>query len=244
MIPEINGKTEHVLILGGSSGIGLATADLLLQLGYKVTIGGRDENRLKRALASLKGDVTSVRVDAANLEQIRGVFSDLKSLNHLVLALGSDKGMGPFSSLTLPNVIEGFTEKVFPHFACAQAAVEVLAKDGSIVFLSGLSAHAASPGTAGIGAANAAVSALVPILAVELKPLRVNGIAPGVIDTPWWDFLPSEQKQQIFSTYAAKTPVGRIGQSADIAKTIGFLIGNTFMTGHVIICDGGLRLVA
>src|SRR5580693_3366542 len=108
MLTEMSGKTEHVLILGGSSGIGLATADLLLQIGYKVTIAGRDGNRLDRALASLKGDIESVRVDAANLEQIRGVFSRLRSLHHLVLALGSDKGMGPFSSVTLPSVQEGF----------------------------------------------------------------------------------------------------------------------------------------
>jgi len=100
------------------------------------------------------------------------------------------------------------------------------------------------PGTAGIGAANAAVAALVPILAVELKPLRVNGVSPGVIDTPWWDAFPEEQKRAMFEGFAAKTPVGRVGRPEDVAQAIAFLIGDEFMTGHMLICDGGLRLSA
>jgi NAD(P)-dependent dehydrogenase (short-subunit alcohol dehydrogenase family) len=115
---------------------------------------------------------------------------------------------------------------------------------GSLTFVSAVSAHAAVPGTAGIGAANAAVAALVPILSVELKPLRVNGVSPGVIDTPWWDAVPEEQKQGMFKEFAAKTPVGRVGQPEDVAKAIVFLIGDDFITGHTLICDGGLRFTA
>jgi NAD(P)-dependent dehydrogenase (short-subunit alcohol dehydrogenase family) len=95
---------------------------------------------------------------------------------------------------------------------------------------------------AGIGAANAAVTALVPILANELKPLRVNAVSPGVIDTPWWDFLPKEQKATVFADYASKTPVGRVGRVEDVAQSIAFLVCDTFMSGHTIVCDGGLRL--
>ena len=84
----------------------------------------------------------------------------------------------------------------------------------------------------------------VPILAAELRPLRVNGVSPGVIDTPWWDFLPAEQREAAFTEYAAKTPVGRVGKPDDIAEAVAFLVTNTFMTGQVIVCDGGLRLVA
>lgn len=88
------------------------------------------------------------------------------------------------------------------------------------------------------------MAALVPILAAELKPIRVNGVSPGVIDTPWWDVFPDDQKQAMFETYAAKSLVGRVGRPEDVAKAIAFLIADSFMTGHTLICDGGLRLAA
>ncbi len=102
----------------------------------------------------------------------------------------------------------------------------------------------ALPGTAGLGAANAAVSALAPILASELRPLRVNAVSPGVIDTPWWDFLPADQKAAASADFAGKTPAGRVGKAEDVARAIAFLIADSFMTGHVLVCDGGLRLGA
>jgi NAD(P)-dependent dehydrogenase (short-subunit alcohol dehydrogenase family) len=186
-----------------------------------------------------------VRLNAAKeaLKGVENAFARIGAFDHLVLALGSGKGFGPFASMKLADVRQGFEEKVYPHFACAQAAIPFLHKGGSVTFVSAVSAHAAMPGTAGIGAANAAVAALVPILAAELRPLRVNGVSPGVIDTPWWDFLSKDQKTPIFADYASKTPVARVGQPDDVAQAIAFLISDTFMSGHVMIWDGGLRLV-
>lgn len=234
--------TQHAVVAGGSSGIGLATASQLLTLGFKVTITGRSEQRLNAAREQLRGDLSAIAMDAADPERVREVFRDIGTFDHLVLALGSGKGVGPFTSVSLADVRLGFEEKVFPHFACAQAATSFLRKDGSITFVAAVSAHAAMPGTAGIGAANAAVAALVPILAAELRPLRVNGVSPGVIDTPWWDFLSEDQKVSVFADYASKTPVGRVGRPEDVAQAIAFLVRDGFMSGHTIICDGGLRL--
>lgn len=151
---------------------------------------------------------------------------------------------GPFASLDLADVRRGFEKKVFAHFAATQAALPFLVPDGSITFVSAISAQAAVPGTSGIGAANAAVAALVPILAVELKPRRVNGLTPGVIDTPWWNAMPADQKDALFVKFAAKTPVGRKGRADDVAQAIAFLIENSFVTGHLLTCDGGLRFTA
>ena len=236
--------SQHVVIVGGSSGIGLATAGTFLAQGFKVTITGRDQKKVTAAAATLKGDITGVAMNAADPAAVQGLFAGIGTFDHLVLAFGSGKGVGAFASIPLADVRQGFEEKVFPHFACAQAALPHLAKGGSITFVSAITAHAAMPGTAAIGAANAAIAALVPTLAAELKPLRVNAVSPGIIDTPWWDFLNGDTKRAVFADYAGKTPVGRVGAPDDLAKTIAFVVGNGFMTGQTIICDGGLGLGA
>jgi len=232
--------SQHAVIIGGSAGIGLATARHLLASGMKVTITGRDERRLDAARTSL-GEAAAVNMDAADTAALGAHFSRIGKFDHLILAFGSSKGMGPFSSVSLMEVRQSFEEKVYPQFACAQAALPTLNQHGSITFVSSVSAHAAMPGTAGISAANAAVASLAPILAAELRPLRVNCVSPGVIDTPLWDFLPAEQRSKLFADYAAKTPVGRVGQADDVASAIAFLVNNGFVSGHNVLCDGGLR---
>lgn len=237
-------STSHVFIIGGSSGIGLATAQRMLAAGCAVTIAGRDASKLSQAKTALKKDVQTIAFDASKPAAIREAYATIGKFDHLVLALGSGKGVGPFASVSLEEVRQGFEEKFYPHFACAQAALPHLARDGSITFISGLAAHAAIPGTAGICAPNAAIAALVPTLALELQPLRVNTVSPGVIDTPWWDFLSAEQRVGVFADYAGKTPAGRVGTPDDVARVIEGLILNSFITAQTIICDGGLRLAA
>lgn len=233
-------KAEHVVILGGSTGIGLASAQHFSGLGFQVTITGRDAAKLEAAKKTPA--IATVAADASDADAMRKAFREIGPFDHLVLAFGSRKGLGPFASIDIKDVEQGFKEKVFSQFACAQAALPHLRKDGSIVFVAAVSAHGAAPGTAGIGSQNAAVAAFVPILAAELKPLRVNGVSPGIIDTPWWDWLPPDQKSAAFSDFASKLPVGRVGRPEDIASAIGFLVTNGFMTGHVIVSDGGMRL--
>ncbi len=234
-------SSQHVAIIGGSSGIGLATAAHLLEKGYRVTITGRDAAKLQGAGQSLTGDIATVTMDAADFAGLAEAFQAIGPVDHLVLALGGGNGAGPFATVDLADFRKGFEQKTMAHFACAQACLPHLSKQGSITFVSAVSAQAAMPGTAGLGAINAAIAALAPILAVELKPIRVNCVSPGVVDTPWWDFT-AEQREQTFAGFAARTPVGRVGRPEEIAEAIAFLIGNGFTSGHTLICDGGIRL--
>ncbi|MBB6483909.1 SDR family oxidoreductase [Rhizobium lusitanum] len=235
-------SSQHTVIIGGSSGIGLATAAHLLEKGHRVTITGRDAAKLQAAAQSLDGDIAAIVMDAADLAALPAAFRAIGPLDHLVLALGGGNGAGPFTAVDLADVRKGFEQKTLAHFACAQACLPYLSKQGSITFVSAVSAQAAMPGTAGLGAINAAIAALAPILAVELKPIRVNCISPGVVDTPWWDFLGADQKEPTLTAFAARTPVGRVGRPQEVADAIAFLIGNGFTSGHTLICDGGIRL--
>jgi NAD(P)-dependent dehydrogenase (short-subunit alcohol dehydrogenase family) len=113
-----------------------------------------------------------------------------------------------------------------------------------VTIISAASARTAFAGTAGLAAANGALEAMVAPLAVELAPLRVNAVSPGVIDTPWWSGMPADQRQGYFDAVAAVTPVRRVGRPEDVAGAIVYLAGAGFVTGTVLECTGGLNLTA
>jgi NAD(P)-dependent dehydrogenase (short-subunit alcohol dehydrogenase family) len=234
--------TERVVIVGGTSGIGLATAQRLVDGGREVIVTGRNTAKLATALDQLGKNATGQAVDAREPAALTEFFSALGPIDHVVVTATGPSGTVPFTELTLPDLQAGVEGKLLAHTAVAHAALPVLRKDGSLTLISAASAGAAMPTTAHLAAVNAGVEAMVPVLAAELKPLRVNAVSPGVVDTPWWDFLEPEARQQAFAGIAAATPAGRIGKPEDIASAITFLIENTFTTGIVLRVDGGAQV--
>ncbi|WP_433201212.1 SDR family oxidoreductase [Nocardia sp. CA-107356] len=233
---------NKVVIVGGTSGIGLATAHRLAENGAEVVIAGRNEERLAAALAELGPEITGKVVDARNEKELAQLFSEVGPVDHVVVTVTGPSGTTPFRELGLDHLQTHVAGKLLPHVATIQAALPHLAPGGSITLVSAASAGGSMPTTAALAAVNAGVEALVPVLAVELAPVRVNAVSPGVIDTEWWNFLPEDARTGVFADIAAATPVGRVGTADDIAKAIEFLTDNTFTTGIVVRVDGGARL--
>ena len=204
-------ENQRIVVAGGSSGIGLALVKMLSEDGGALTAIGRDQQKLQELcvqLPSMKG----VALDARDRLAMECLFMEEGSIDHLVLALSGAKGGGAFSGLVLSELREGFDAKFWPQLNAVQAALPFMRPGGSITFITAISATAKLPGTAGLAAINGALESMVPILAKELQPLRVNAVSPGVIDTAWWDFLPAEARQQVFSDMSARVGVGRVGR--------------------------------
>ncbi|MFQ6395758.1 SDR family oxidoreductase [Nocardia sp. KC 131] len=234
--------SKKVVIVGGTSGIGLATAHRLEKDGMDVVIAGRNEQRLAAALAELGSGATGQRVDARDEADLERLFAEVGPIDHLVVTVTGPSGTTPFREIDLAQLQAHYSGKLMAHTATMQAALPHLSAGGSVTLVSAASAGGAMPTTAALAAINAGVEAMVPVLAVELAPLRVNAVSPGVIDTDWWSFLPEDARAGVFDSIATATPAGRVGTADDVADAIEFLVGNTFTTGIVIRVDGGARL--
>ncbi|MEU4313070.1 SDR family oxidoreductase [Nocardia sp. NPDC024068] len=233
---------KKVVIVGGTSGIGLATAGRLIAAGATVVIAGRDKDRLNSALAELGAEAQGFVVDARDEQDLARMFAEIGPVDDIVVTVTGPAGTTPFREVTRELLQSHVSGKLLPHIAVVQAALPHLAPGASVTLVSAASAGGSMPGTAALAAVNAAVEATVPVLALELAPVRVNAVSPGVIDTDWWNFLPGDARADVFAGIAAATPVGRVGSADDIAQAIEFLIGNSFTTGIVVRVDGGARL--
>jgi len=230
------------LIVGGTSGIGLATARQLLRRGDTVHIVGRDKERLDAACAhpGLNGH----QADGGDPASIGAVVAAGGRIDRLVITLSGSEGPGPIAGLDLDMLRRAFEAKFWAHLVTLQAALPQLSPDGSITLLGAVSARAGMPGTAGIAALNGAVEALVKPLAVELAPIRVNGVSPGLVDTPWWSGLPAGAREAWFTQAASVLPARHVATADEVAEAVVLAATNPTLTGTVLEVDGGARLVS
>jgi len=232
------------LVIGGTSGVGLAVARQLAAKGDDVHIAGRNEERMLRAKTAVDGRVHGHVLDAADARAVTALATQIAPIQRLVITLAGNGGAGPLRELLLDGLRQAFEEKYWPTVTAIQSCLAHLSKDASVTLVGAVTARAAMPGTAGIGSLNAAVEGLVQPLAAELAPIRINAVSPGYVDTPWWDGLAAEEREAFFAQAAASLPTKRIATAPDIAEAIVLLATNPNFTGTILETDGGARLTA
>ena len=234
---------RKLVVIGGTSGVGLEVARAAAARGARVVVAGRDRSRADAACASLAGGVAAHAFDASDRSALDAFFGEVGPVDHLVLTLSGGEGAGEFANLDLQALRRGFDAKFWPQLETVQAALPALAPAASVTLVTAVSARIARPGTTGLAAINGALEAMVGGLARELAPRRVNAVSPGVIDTAWWSRAPAAVRQTVFDEQARTLPVGRVGRPEDVAQSVLFMATNGFTTGSIVECDGGLHLL-
>jgi len=235
-------QDQCVVVLGGSSGIGLATASAALAQGAVVTITGRDRARLDAARESLGSKVRAVSLDAADEAGTQSLLSEFERIDHVFITAGAlviDAGLEPETDALQAALNTRFWGGLY----AAKYASPRMTHGGSITFMSGTAGRRPLAGAAVASASCGAVDAFARALAIDLAPVRVNTIAPGYVDTPLFDELLGDQRDAVLATAAESLPVKRIGRPEDIADAVLFLMTNGYVNGISLPVDGGGLLV-
>jgi NAD(P)-dependent dehydrogenase (short-subunit alcohol dehydrogenase family) len=229
-------SNQRALVIGGTSGIGFATAATALEAGADVTIASRNQKNLDTAATKLDGAAHIRVLDTGDNNRLERFFQQEQAWDHVLVSAAQTRG-GPVRELSLADAAAAMDSKFWGAYRVARATR--IKDGGSLTFISGFLSERPS-GTAVLqGAINAALESLARGLALEFAPIRVNAVSPGLIETPIWDHLPLEKRQALFESTASRLPVRRIGQPHDIANAVLFLMTTPFATGSTVRVDGG-----
>ena len=225
---------KKVVVVGGSSGIGLATAELAKAQGAEVIIVSRNADKVKAAAA--KVGATGIVADVTNDDSVVNLFKTCGPVDHVVVSAAQLKS-GPFKTVSMEDARSTLEGKLWGAWRVARAA-EIKA-GGSLTLVSGFLSIRPRPNSAIVGAANGALESLARALALELAPVRVNCVSPGIIDTPIRAGMPEAARKDMLAKIASGLPVGRVGLGEDIGMQILAFMANGFATGAIVYIDGG-----
>jgi NAD(P)-dependent dehydrogenase (short-subunit alcohol dehydrogenase family) len=235
-------SNQKVIIIGGSSGIGLATAQKVSNAGADVVIASRSIDKLEKAKLQINGNVTIHALEVTNEKEVVDFFARTGSFDHLIMTAAT--GMqGAFLELDTQLAKEAFTSKFWGQYHAAKYGAPFIKEGGSITFFSGALSQKPLPGLSVLAAINSAVETLSRALAIELSPIRVNTVSPGTVVTPAYEGMPEKQRTAYFTSIADRLPAKRVGLPDDIAEAVLLLLTNPFMTGSVLEINGGHPLV-
>ena len=232
---------QRVVILGGTSGIGMATAIAASQQGAEVTVVSSNQASVDRALKELPG-ARGRAVDLTDAILVQALFDDLGDIDHLVFTAGEPLTLMPLDTMETAAAKRFFDLRYFGALTAVKAAKPHLRSGGSITLTTGSAGDRPEPGWSVAASICGAINSLTRALAVELAPIRVNAVKPGVVRSPLWASMSEADREQYFRDTAEALPVGRIGEVDDLAQAYLFCISQPFATGSIITVDGGAAL--
>lgn len=234
-------QSKRVVILGGTSGIGLATASAAAAEGANVVVVSGSQARVDEALLRLPGTAEGYAVDLSKEENIKAFFERIGKFDHLVYTAGENLSLTPIDELELDQARQFFTIRFWGAMAAVKYGHSCLNPGGSISLTSGTAGLRPSKGWAIAASICTAMEGFTRAMAVELAPIRVNLVIPGVVRTNLWGGIPDVQS--FFEAEARRLPAGRIGEAQDVAMTFLYFMNQEYITGQAVVIDGGSVLV-
>ncbi|WP_264537498.1 SDR family oxidoreductase [Flavobacterium sp. N1736] len=238
-----NLKGKKVVIIGGSSGIGLATAKSVVSKGGNVIIVSSNQNRIDKALEKLGAENIGYAVDVTNEIQVKNLFEKIGSFDHLVFTAGENLILSNVADITLEDAKNYFNIRYWGAFTAVKYAAPFIKSTGSIVLTSGIASNRPNKGWALGASICAAMEGFTRAMAMELAPIRVNIVSPGVVKTELWGGMSQSDREAMYTTIGNALPLKRVGEAEDIAKTFVYLLEQEYGTGQTLIIDGGTSLV-
>ncbi|KAJ0336238.1 hypothetical protein COL922a_008200 [Colletotrichum nupharicola] len=248
---------KHVLVIGGSTGIGFGVAEAVLAAGASVTISSSSRSKLSAAVASLQATMPSsssspkIQSFTADLsgpdaeERLEAVFKQTEPINHVVFTAADSLSLMMLQDLTPDKILAACQMRLVAPLMAVKVAARYLPKsnESSFIITSGSAAHKSTPGWSVVSYFTAGLQGMVKQLAVELKPLRVNAVAPGHVDTELWDHMSAEEKKAMIKGVEETVPTGQFGRVEDVVEAYLWLLRDRNATGTVAATDGGSMVV-
>jgi NAD(P)-dependent dehydrogenase (short-subunit alcohol dehydrogenase family) len=237
-------RQSRIVVAGGTSGIGFAVAEAAAQAGAEVVIASSNPERVAAALDRLPQRTRGETLDFTDEAQVSALFARVGAFDHLVYTAGEALFLQNLADLSIEAAQRAFEVRYWGALRAVKYGASHIRAGGSITLTSGVASSRPRPAWTIPSSILGAIESLIRTLAIELAPLRVNAVAPGVVRTALWDSLMSEaDRNGVFDQFAEKLPVGRVGEASDVAQTYLYLMQQGFSTGQVIVVDGGHVLV-